>query len=105
MEKKFEMIISEGIKNGKTYEEINVELKEAGANFYLDQEFAVAGWSEQEMEEGFRPGEPAKKAQRTLDMSRKMEFAGTVQIQRIPGGAFEVTYDENGYAKKAAKVK
>lgn len=37
-------------------------------------------------------------AQRTLDMSRKMEFAGTKQIQWIPGGKFEVEYDANGYA-------
>lgn len=44
-------------------------------------------------------------AQRTLDMSRKMEFAGTKQIQWIPGGKFEVEYDANGYAKRAVKVK
>jgi hypothetical protein len=38
-------------------------------------------------------------------MSRKMEFAGTKQIQWIPGGKFEVEYDANGYAKRAVKVK
>lgn len=103
MEKKLSDIIIEGTKNGKSYEEINAELKAAGANFHLDAEGKVSGWSEAEMAEGFQPGEPAQPVQRELDMSRKMEFAGTVQIQRIPGGTFEVTYDEDGYAKKAVK--
>lgn len=104
MEQKYVDIITKGQKDGKTYEEINAELKAAGANFHLDADGKTAGWSEAEIAEGFKPGEPAKKAQRELDMSRKVEFAGTVQIQRIPGGKFEVTYDEDGYAKKARKI-
>ena len=105
MEKKFEKIIADGKKNGKTLEEINKELKEAGATFHLSSLEDNGGWSEAEMAEGFMPGEPAEEAKRELDMSRKMEFAGTKQIQWIPGGKFEVEYDENGYAKKAVKVK
>lgn len=105
MKKKFAEIINEGKKHGKTIETINKELKEAGANFHLNPDGSVAGWTEQEMNEGFIPGAPAQDAQRELDMSRKMEFAGTKQIQWIPGGKFEVEYDANGYAKRAVKVK
>lgn len=105
MEKKFENIITEGKRKGKTVEEINKELKEAGATFHLSSLDGNGGWSEAEMAEGFIAGAPAEDAQRTLDMSRKMEFAGTKQIQWIPGGKFEVEYDENGYAKRAVKVK
>lgn len=36
MEKMFEKIISEGKKSGKSIEEINAELKAAGANFHLN---------------------------------------------------------------------
>lgn len=105
MEKKFENIITEGKRKGKTVEEINTELKAAGANFHLNPDGGAAGWTEAEMAAGFIPGAPAEDAQRTLDMSRKMEFAGTKQIQWIPGGKFEVEYDANGYAKRAVKVK
>ena len=105
MEKKFEGIISEGKKSGKTVEEINAELKAAGANFHLNPDGGVAGWTETEMAEGFIPvEEEPEEAQRTLDMRRKMEFAGTKQIQWIPSGKFEVSYDENGYAKSAVKI-
>lgn len=105
MEKKFAEIINEGRKSGKTIEAINKELKEAGANFHLNHDGGVANWTVAEMAEGFIPGAPAKDAQRKLDMSRQMEFAGTKQIQWIPGGKFEVEYDANGYAKRAVKVK
>lgn len=104
MEKKFTEIITKGLEDGKTYEEINAELKEAGATFCLDVDGKAPGWTEAEMAEGFKPGAPAKKVQRELDMSRKVEFAGTVQVQCIPGGKFEVTYDEDGYARKAHKI-
>lgn len=56
------------------------------------------------MYKGFRVGEPAQEVQRQVDMSRKPEFAGTVQTQRVAGGIFEVTYNEDGYAKKARKI-
>lgn len=57
MEKKFAEIINEGKKNGKTIETINKELKEAGANFHLNADGAVAGWTKDEMREGFIPAE------------------------------------------------
>ena len=53
MEKKFAEIINEGYKSGKTTEAINAELKEAGANFHLDSDSGVAGWTEDEMRKGF----------------------------------------------------
>jgi hypothetical protein len=65
MEKMFEKIISEGKKSGKSVEEINTELKAAGANFHLSPDGGVAGWTDAEMEDGFmrkrnprRPGVP-----------------------------------------------
>lgn len=57
MDKKYAEIITEGKKNGKTIDEINEALKEAGANFHLNPDGGVAGWTEQEMKEGFIPGE------------------------------------------------
>ena len=53
MEKKFAEIINDGYKSGKTTEAINAELKEAGANFHLDSDSGVAGWTEDEMRKGF----------------------------------------------------
>ena len=105
MEKIYENIINEGKKNGKTVETINKELKEAGANFHLNPDGGTAGWTEEEMAEGFiLAEEEPKDAQRTVDMRRREDLAGTKQIQWIPGGKFEVTYDEDGYAKSAVRV-
>ena len=39
-----------------------------------------------------------------MDMRRREDLAGTKQIQWIPGGKFEVAYDELGYAKSAVRV-
>lgn len=105
MEKIYENIINEGKKNGKTIEAINVELKEAGANFHLNPDGGVADWTEDEMREGFIPAEKEPEdAQRTVDMRRREDLAGTKQIQWVPGGKFEVEYDELGYAKSAVRV-
>lgn len=57
MEKKYAEIINEGKATGKTIDEINEALKEAGANFHLNPDGGVSGWTEQEMKEGFIPGE------------------------------------------------
>lgn len=57
MEKKFAEIINEGCKSGKTIEAINAELKAAGADFHLNPDGGAAGWTEQEMKEGFIPAE------------------------------------------------
>ena len=47
MEKKFAEIINEGKKLGAPVEAINAELKAAGANFHLNPDGGVAGWTEQ----------------------------------------------------------
>ena len=105
MEKKYADIINEGKKNGKTIEEINKLLKEAGANFHLNPDGGTAGWTEAEMAEGFIPAEEGPKdAQRTVDMKRRPEFAGTARLQHVPGGTYEVTYNELGYAVKAVRI-
>lgn len=61
MDKKYAEIINEGKATGKSIEEINKELKEAGANFHLNPDGGVSGWTEQEMKEGFIPGEDDEK--------------------------------------------
>lgn len=105
MEKKYAEIITEGKKQGAPVEAINAELKAAGANFHLNPDGGTAGWTEAEMAEGFIPAEEEPKdAQRTVDMRRRPDLAGTKQIQWIPGGKFEVEYDELGYAKSAVRV-
>lgn len=105
MEKKFADIINEGKELGAPVAAINAELKAAGANFHLDPDGGVAGWTEQEMAEGFNPGEPAEDVQRKLDMGRKMEFAGTKQVQRVNGAVYEVSYNEDGYAMSAVRIR
>ena len=57
MEKKFAEIINEGKKQGAPVEAINAELKAAGANFHLNPDGGIAGWSEKEMAEGFSHAE------------------------------------------------
>lgn len=106
MEKKFAEIIVEGKKNGKSVEEINAELKAARANFHLNPDGGAAGWSEAEMAEGFIPAETEPESLRKeLDLSRREDLAGTVQRQKIAGAAYDVTYDEQGYAVKAVRVR
>lgn len=61
MEKKYAEIITEGKATGKSIEEINKALKAAGANFHLNPDGGVAGWTEQEMKEGFIPAEDDRK--------------------------------------------
>ena len=105
MEKKYVDIINEGKKQGAPVEAINAELKAAGAKFHLNPDGGVDGWTEAEMAEGFIPAEEEPKdAQRTVDMRRREDLAGTKQIHWIPGGKFEVTYDEDGYAKSTVRV-
>ena len=105
MEKKYADIINEGKKQGAPVEAINAELKAAGANFHLNPDGGIDGWTDAEMAEGFIPAEEKPKdTQRTVDMRRREDLAGTKQIQWIPGGKFEVEYDELGYAKSAVRV-
>lgn len=106
MEKIYENIINEGKKNGKTIEAINVELKEAGANFHLNPDGGVANWTEQEMKEGFVPAEAEPADVRHLHdvMRYDTEKAGeTLRIQ-CAEGVYDVTWDVYGHPEKAVRV-
>lgn len=107
MEKKFSDIIIEGTRNGKSYEEINAELKAAGANFHLDPDLKiVSGWTEEEMAEGFREGEPAQPAKHLQDfLGRETAKAGQTIRALTAEGAYDVSYDADGYAVKAVLVR
>lgn len=125
MNKTFENIINEGKKNGKTVETINAELKEAGANFHLDPDGKVAGWTDAEMAEGFIPeeddrkdglyeiasdGKPVRLSTKAPGggvygaavpvMERDESRAGTT----ITVGSWQLTYDERGYCCDMSRV-
>lgn len=118
MDKKYAEIINEGKKNGKTIAEINAELKAAGATFHLNPDGSVAGWTEQEMKEGFIPaeddgkdglyeiasdGKPIRYSKKALGggvygvaipvMDRDESRADTT----ITVGHWELSYDSRGY--------
>lgn len=89
--------------NGEiTLEAANIALDEIGAGYRLEPK-ATGGWTEEEMEQGFRHVEPAEALPERPDMSRKQELAGQTIIQRTKRSTYAVTYDEFGYAVKAVK--
>lgn len=105
MDKRFADIINEGCKAGKTVEEINQELKAAGANFHLDADGKVAGWTEQEMKEGFIPTE-----EEPADVKHMYDYfnynpANAGQTIRVtaPEGTYDITWDEGGRPVKAVR--
>lgn len=106
MEKIYENIINEGKKNGKTIEAINKELKEAGANFHLNPDGGVAGWTEQEMAEGFIPNEGESADVRHLHdyMRYNPAKANTEEEVWVPEGHYRITFDEDGRPEKAVRV-
>lgn len=104
MKKKFLEIIIDGMKRGAPMEDINAELKAAGANFHLNPDGGVANWTEQEMNEGFEPGEPAKDVVHLSGlMMRHTELAGKTVEMQCAEGKYAVTYNDNGYATKAVR--
>lgn len=106
MTRKFADIINEGLKAGKTYAEINEELKAAGADFHLDPYGKKSGWTEQEMAEGFNPPEePVEKAIHLHDcFGKKEDKAGQTVRTWTAEGQYDITYNERGYAVKAVRV-
>lgn len=104
MGKKYADIINEGKKNGESIEVINTKLKAAGANFHLNPDGGEAGWTEQEMREGFQPGEPAKDAVHLHDIMRyNPGNAGKTIRVSVVEGTYDVTWNENGNPVKAVK--
>lgn len=128
---KFSEIILNGKKDGKTLEEINAALKEAGATFHLADlsEAEMVAKNLKEQEEGFLPGEEplmidgclavmaddgkpikmtsgplakgTKASVKTPSMERDMSRAGKV----IHAAGYELTYDEDGYCKSKVRMK
>lgn len=87
-----------------TTEEANKKLEEIGSNVRLEEP-TETGWTEEEMKEGFLPGEPGEPVQRELDMSRRMDMAGKTAFQKVNGKIYKVFYNEDGYCTKAFRVK
>lgn len=106
MEKKIAAIINEGKKQGAPVEAINAELKAAGANFHLNPDGGVAGWTEDEMREGFIPAEKEPEDVKHLHdvMRYDTEKAGeTLRIQ-CAEGVYDVTWDVYGHPEKAVRI-
>ena len=105
MEKIYENIINEGKATGKTIEAINTELKEAGANFHLNPDGGVANWTEDEMREGFLPGDPAQPVKHLHDVMRyDTEKSGETLRIKCAEGVYDVTWDIYGHPEKAVRV-
>ena len=85
-----------------TADEANKALADAGAKFRFNPDNAK-GWTEEQMKNGFLPGDPAIELPERPDMSRREELAGLTVSQRTKGGIYDVAYDELGYAVKAVK--
>ena len=127
---KFSEIILNGKKDGKTLEEINKELKEAGATFSLKSmsEAEAKAKALKEQEEGFKKGEEplmvdgvlaimasdgkpvkltsgvlgkgTKASVKTPSMERDISRAGTT----IEAGGFKLRYDDNGYCISKTRI-
>ena len=106
MKKKFAEIINEGKKNGKSIEEINDALEAAGANFFIDPNVRTAGWTEDEMREGFVPAEAEPEDVKHLHdyMRRDPAKANTEEEVWTPEGHYRITFDEGGHPEKAVRV-
>ena len=106
MKKKFAEIINEGKKNGKSIEEINDALEAAGANFFIDPNVRTAGWTEDEMREGFVPAEAEPEDVKHLHdyMRRDPAKANTEEEVWTPEGHYRITFDEDGRPEKAVRV-
>ena len=106
MKKKFAEIINEGKAAGKSVEAINAELEAAGANFYLDPNGRVSGWTEQEMKEGFiLAGEEPADVRHLRDYMRyDVTKAGQTVRAETPEGTYDITWDEDGHPVKAVRV-
>lgn len=106
MNKIYENIINEGKKNGETVETINAELKEAGANFHLNPDGGVSGWTKDEMREGFIPAE--KEPEDVKHLHDYMKFnpakANTEEDVWVPEGHYRITFDEDGHPTKAVRI-
>ena len=105
MEKIYENIINEGKKNGKCGI-LNAELKEAGANFHMNPDGGVAGWTEAEIAESFIPAEKEPEDVKHLHDYMRYDVTKAGQTVRVetPEGVYDVTWDVYGHPEKAVRV-
>lgn len=128
MKKNFSDIILDGKKAGKSLEEINKELKEAGATFSLKSMTEAEAKAKvlKEQEEGFKPGkEPltvdgvlavmasdgkpikmvdpvgGKGAVKSPSMERDISRAG----KTIEAAGYKLYYNNEGYCTKKTRIK
>lgn len=96
-------IIRQGLANGDSYEVINKALADAGFNLKLVPR-ENTGWTEQEMKEGFKEGEPGVVFPALADMmKRNMKMAGMEEEIWCKEGKYKITWNEDGYATKAVR--
>lgn len=97
-------IIRRGFANGDSYAVINKALADAGFNLKLVPR-ENAGWTEDEMKEGFKDCESAMDVVALADlMKRDVTMAGREKVMWCKEGQYKITWDENGYAIKAVRV-
>lgn len=96
-------IIRQGLAHGDSYEVINKALADAGFNMKLVPR-ENTGWTEQEMKEGFKEGEPGVVFPALADMmKRNTKMAGMEEEIRCKEGKYKITWNEDGYATKAVR--
>lgn len=96
-------IIRQGIANGDSYAVINKRLADAGFNLKLVPR-ENTGWTEQEMKDGFKEGEPGVVFPALADMmKRNMKMAGMEEEIGCKEGKYKITWNEDGYATKAVR--
>ena len=96
-------IIRQGLAHGDSYEVINKALADAGFNLKLIPR-ENAGWTEQEMNEGFKEGVSASVPTTLADLMKpNVTMAGQEKVMWCKEGQYKITWDENGYAIKAVR--
>lgn len=96
-------IIRQGFANGDSYEVINKALADVGFNLKLVPR-ENTGWTEQEMKEGYKEGEPGVVFPALADMmKRNMKMAGMEEEIWCKEGKYKITWNEDGYATKAVR--
>lgn len=105
MDRKYEEIINNGKKNGKSIEQINKELEEAGATFHINHDYTESGWTQAEMDEGFIPAK-VKIANGTHlrdIMKFNLNMAGKSAEYWTVEGKYEITWNGDGNPVKAIR--
>lgn len=96
-------IIRQGLAHGDSYEVINKALADADFNLKLAPR-ENTGWTEQEMKEGFKEGEPGVVFPALADMmKRNVKMAGMEEEIWCKEGKYKITWNEDGYATKAVR--